>query len=74
MNTQLQPTNPLELPVKSLAFVPCKVCGAIEHEVTAGVYRIDHDFVKHGLPERVKAPRMSTDDLMGIPKLEELFR
>lgn len=32
-----------------LTFLPCPVCGEVEHLTAEAVYRIDHDYSKHGL-------------------------
>lgn len=32
-----------------LTFLPCPICGEVEHLTAEAVYRIDHDYSKHGL-------------------------
>jgi hypothetical protein len=34
-----------------LEFKPCPVCGAVERRI-GFVFRIDHDYEKHGMPPR----------------------
>jgi hypothetical protein len=49
-----------------MVFKPCPICGEVERMKADGIYVIEHDMEKHGIPVP-QGDRMTTEELFDIP-------